>query len=102
MKARVASGKEQTLLRNARREGLLIMVVWGVALIWSVASAYFWGYRENRHPDLIAYILGMPDWVFWSVALPWCLCLAFTVWFCFGYMADDDLGQDPDEGSGHV
>ena len=40
--------------------------------------------------------------VFWGVAFPWAICLLFSVWFCFAYMADDDLGQDPEEGGGHA
>ena len=92
-------GKEQRLLRNARREGLLIMAVWFLCLIWSVGSGYLLGYHRN--PDDIGLILGMPDWVFWSVVLPWGLVLLFSVWFCFFFMADDDLGRDPEEG-GHA
>jgi hypothetical protein len=91
-------GKEQQLLRHARREGLLIMAVWAACLVWSVGSAYLLGYHRNA--DDIRLILGMPDWVFWSVVLPWGLVLLFSVWFCFAYMADDDLGRDPDEGPG--
>jgi len=34
--------------------------------------------------------------------LPWGLCLVFSVWFCFGFMADDDLGKDPEEGEEHA
>jgi hypothetical protein len=98
MKPPADSGKEQKLLRNARRESLLILAVWLIALVWSVAAGYLLGYQ--RDPRSIELILGMPDWVFWSVVLPWGICLAFTVWFCFAYMADDDLGQDPDEGDG--
>lgn len=75
------------------------MVVWATALIWSVGSGYVLGY--HRRPEKIGLILGIPDWVFWSVVLPWGVCLAFSVWFCFSYMADDDLGHDPDEGAGH-
>ena len=93
------SGKEQRLLRNARREGLLIMAVWAATLVWSVGSGYILGY--TRQPQDIALILGIPDWVFWSVVLPWGLCLAFSVWFCFAFMADDDLGQDPEEEPRH-
>ncbi len=93
------SEKEQQLLRHARREGLLIMAVWGACLIWSMVVGYFWGYR--RPAEDMSLILGMPDWVFWSVVLPWGLCLAFSVWFCFVYMADDDLGQDPVEDARH-
>jgi hypothetical protein len=92
-------GKEQKLLRNARREGLLIMLVWLATLVWSVGAGYYLGY--NLKPEEIRLILGMPAWVFWSVVLPWIVCLVFSVWFCFFYMADDDLGQDPDEGEGH-
>jgi hypothetical protein len=43
-------------------------------------------------------ILGIPDWICWSVILPWVVCLLFSIWFCFRYMADDDLGHDPGEG----
>ncbi len=89
------AGKEQRLLRNARREGLVIMTVWAVALVWSVVVGYLLGYR--RPPDEMALILGMPAWVFWSVVFPWGLSLVFSAWFCFAFMADDDLGHDPEE-----
>jgi Protein of unknown function (DUF997) len=91
--------KEQQLLRHARREALLIMAVWAVALVWSMAAGYFGGYLRSAAD--MSLILGMPDWVFWSVVLPWSLCLMFSIWFCFAYMADDDLGQDQDEDAGH-
>ncbi|HEV2947663.1 MAG TPA: DUF997 family protein [Gemmataceae bacterium] len=84
--------KEQQLLQHARREGLLIMAVWAACLIWSMTVGYFMGYRRSAAD--ISLILGIPDWIFWSVVLPWALCLAFSVWFCFAFMADDDLGQD--------
>jgi hypothetical protein len=94
------SGKEQQLLRHARREALLIMAIWAVALLWSVGSGYVLGYQ--RQPAEIGLILGIPDWVLWSVVLPWGICLALSVWFCFAYMADDDLGHDPEEDGGSV
>jgi hypothetical protein len=92
-------GKEQQLLRHARRESLLIMTVWALALVWSTTAGWLLGYR--RPADEMGLVLGMPDWVFWVVVLPWGLALLFSVWFCFAFMADDDLGQDPDEGDGH-
>lgn len=90
-------GKEQQLLRHARREGLLIMAVWAVALTWSVGVSCLLGYDPNRE---IGLILGMPDWVFWAIVLPWGLILLFSAWFCFVFMADDDLGRDPEERDG--
>src|SRR5436305_13491236 len=86
------AGKEQRLLRHARREGLVIMAVWALCLAWSVGSASVLGY--GRDPADITLILGMPDWVFWSVVLPWGLCLVFSIWLCFFFMADHDLGHD--------
>ena len=93
-------GKEQELLRHARREAVLIMAVWAAALLWSVVCGYVLGY--HRRPEEIDLVVGIPDWVFWGVVLPWGSCLAFSVWFCFAYMADDDLGQDPEEGEGRA
>jgi hypothetical protein len=91
--------QEQQLLRHARREGLLIMIVWAICLAWSVGVGYLLGYR--RPAADIHLILGIPDWVFWSVVLPWLLCFLFSIWFCFRFMADDDLGKDTDEGNVH-
>ena len=68
-------------------------------LLWSVGSGYWLGYC--RDPSELQLFLGMPDWVFWSVALPWLLGLVFSTWFCFRYMADDDLGIDRDEEAPH-
>jgi hypothetical protein len=84
--------KEQRLLRNARREGLLVLAVWVATIVWTMLAAYLLAY--DRDTSQMRLILGMPDWVFWSVVLPWILCLAFSAWFCFRFMADDDLGQD--------
>jgi hypothetical protein len=92
--------REQRLLRNARREGLVIMAVWAAALLWSVGSGVLLGYR--RSAQKMQLIFGMPDWVFWSVVLPWALCFLFSIWFCFAFMADDDLGQDPEERPPHA
>jgi hypothetical protein len=94
-------GKEQRLLRNARRESVLILAAWAVCLVWSVGVSTLFGYAANRDPADIALILGFPDWVFWGVVVPWGVGLIFATWFCFGFMADDDLGKDMAEGPGH-
>jgi hypothetical protein len=95
----MAADKEQRLLRNARREGLLILGVWLAALVWCVSVGYFAGSPPSSGE--LSLVLGMPAWVFWGVALPWGICLVFSVWFCFAYIADDDLGRDPEPGDGH-
>ena len=91
--------REQQLLRHARREGLVIMAVWAASLAWSAGYAALFGYRQP--PGSVRIVWGFPSWVLWSVVVPWGLCLIFTVWFCFFFMADDDLGEDRDEGAPH-
>lgn len=76
------------------------MAAWALALVWSVGAGYVLGYQ--RDADSIRLILGMPDWVFWSVAVPWVVCFLFSTWFCFFFMADDDLGRDRAGEDGHV
>ena len=93
-------GREQRLLRNARRESVIILSAWAVALVWSVGGSYAFGY--GRDPGTITTVGGVPDWVFGCVVVPWGLGVLFAVWFCFGYMADDDLGRDRDEDEPHV
>jgi hypothetical protein len=89
---------EQKLLKNARREGIVIMTAWAIVLCWTVGGSYLLGYDSTRPTNLI---LGMPDWIFYCIVLPWGCCLLLSFWFCFFYMADDDLGQDRDGGGGH-
>src|SRR5262249_340613 len=93
------AGKEQQLLRHARREGLLIMAVWAGTPAWGVGPGFVLGYFPP--PGASGLIFGIPPWGFWGAVRPRGLCPGFSVWFCFAYMADDDLGQDPEEGS-HV
>jgi hypothetical protein len=76
------------------------MAVWAIALLWSVIGSYLTGYHRDAAD--VALIWGIPDWAFWNVFVPWGLCLLFSVWFCFFYMADDDLGEDRNEGPGHA
>lgn len=53
----------------------------------------------NRKPDSVTYPfdLGIPDWVFWGIVLPWCLCVIATVIFCNFIYAEDDLGASEEE-----
>jgi hypothetical protein len=38
-------------------------------------------------------IMGIPTWLFWGIFMPWLAADAFTIWFCFFYMKDDELGE---------
>ena len=79
---------------HSRKEAIIIFCVWAVALVWAVPYCYFYGYASLASPESLQTVWGIPNWVFWGVAFPWLLADLFTVWFCFFYMADDDLGEE--------
>ena len=89
--------RDDPVLRNARREGLIIIAAWAAATLYCCTYYYLFGTirpgrpldRADVHPSL-----GMPSWFVWGVLLPWGLCGAFTAWFAGFVMADDDLGAD--------
>jgi len=52
----------------------------------------------DRAPESLSTPLGLgiPDWVFYGLIVPWLVCIAITFWFCLFYFADDDLGEHAD------
>ena len=78
------------LVVHARRETLVILVVFAICLVWSVSWCHLAGYPEPAGGQ-IAKIFGIPAWVFWGVVVPWLAADGFAVWFCFFFMADDPL-----------
>lgn len=75
---------------HARREAIVILFLWVLCLIWTISVYSFWGH--NRAADDVELWLGIPDWVFLSVVAPWLVIDLISVWFCFSFMRDDDLG----------
>lgn len=88
--------RDYATFRHARREAILIFLAWAVALVWAVPYCYFAGFTtspETLDPETMPLILGIPSWVFWGIGLPWLAADVFTIWLCFFYMEDDDLGE---------
>jgi len=112
------------LLKNASREARLILFFWLVSGVVTIAVCYFFGYLSHEPdinstgPDLVHLLgpftefdrrpdtfstplgLGIPDWIFYGVAVPWIACIVLTFWFCLRYFTEDDLGIDHDPDSG--
>lgn len=97
-------------LKYALREALFVMAVWLATLAYTVACCYLFGYskhpplhffgmtldltRFDRQPQTVRFLFGVPDWVLWGVGVPWLVSLVLTVWFCFRFMKDEELGED--------
>lgn len=76
---------------HARKEAALILGVWFVAFLWTVPFSYFNGFNSQVPIEDIQFIVGIPTWVFWGIAVPWICCNLVTIWFCFRYFSEDDL-----------
>ncbi len=90
------------LLSSSRREALIVFAIWLGAAIYTVTVCYYMGY--GRTSDDLHFVLGIPDWVFWGIVIPWMGCLILNGWFSFWYMTDGDLEQEghhdtPESGS---
>lgn len=86
-----------TVLKNSRREGLIIAAAWAAATVYCCTYCYIFGYRTDSHPfglDDIKPIYGVPSWFVWGILFPWGLCALFTLWFVAFFMTDDELGED--------
>ena len=101
---------------QARREAGLVLTLWACCFLYTVPFCYLTGYLTHasptpsfgpsvdqlsssldgwdRNPDSLTTPLGLgiPDWVFYGVALPWVGCIIITFWFCLFYFREDDLG----------
>ena len=85
---------------HARREAIVIFLVWFIAMLWAVPYCYFTGYGVED-PANIPTLFGVPSWIVWGFGLPWLVADLFTTWFCFSFMKDGDLGTAGDEDESH-
>jgi hypothetical protein len=87
-----SSAQYDPVYLHARREALIILAAWATCLVWSVTACITLGY--GKAADDVAFILGVPDWVFWGVGVPWVSAGLFSIVFSLFFMAEDDLGED--------
>jgi hypothetical protein len=82
------------LFRNSAREAKTALLLFGLAFAWTTGVAAFMGYGRSE----LRFVLGVPDWIFWGVFLPWGVFLAASLVFGLRFMKDDDLGPERREG----
>ena len=83
------SGKVKTL---GKLVTLVPDVVW--LYLWSQTPVFFESGPDTFDEKEFSTVWGIPSWLFWGIAVPWLLADVFTLWFCFFYMKDGDLGED--------
>ena len=93
----MTDNREDPAVASARREALVVLVLFLVAMFYTVLYCFFSGY--HRDPETLRFIFGFPDWVFWGIVCPWGVCLLISYWFGHTYMRDADLGPSVEEDS---
>ena len=84
-----APASEDPLLRSARREAIVSLMLAALALAYTIGYAALFGY--GRTGESLTFVLGIPDWVFWGIVIPWLACLGVSWWFSFWFVEDDIL-----------
>jgi len=86
---------EDPVLSSARREAVLVFVIWLVACLYSVGVCYRFGY--GRDVSTLTYVFGFPDWVFWGIVVPWTACTVLCFILSYFVIRDEDLGEEQAE-----
>jgi hypothetical protein len=93
----VPHDETDTVVRNSRREAIIIGLMWLASTLYCCFYSWWFGYGSSDHPLTrkdVNPTLGIPSWAFWGYIVPWAVCALFTIWFAGFYMVDDDLGRD--------
>jgi hypothetical protein len=77
---------------NSLRETFLILLTWIVFAIWVLSYSLSYGY--NLHPDTFSTVLGIPEWIFWGIGLPWIFAMLITIGFAVFIVKDDQLEEN--------
>lgn len=78
--------------RQSRKEFRFQLITWAVFAAWTLAYNSFRSGDDGE--EGVSTILGMPEWAFYGIALPWSLALGVTIWFALFFMKDTPLGEE--------
>jgi hypothetical protein len=82
---------DDPLYRSSLREALLILGIWGAAMLWVISYCSMYAYVRVRETDELPIVLGMPAWVVWGVFVPWIVADVLTIIICLWVIKDHDL-----------
>ena len=112
---------EDPIYRNCLREAKFILGLWTCCFLYTVIYCYLNGYLVheplpsstgpgvtsllgpleslNRKPDSVTFPLGLgiPDWVFYGIVIPWGVCVVASFWYGLYLLAEDDLSDGAEE-----
>jgi len=90
--AAMHSSRPDPLVASSKREALFAAALWLAATVYSVGYCAWFGY--DLASDELKFVLGIPDWVFWGIVVPWTACTVVSIWFAMCIMRDEPLGAE--------
>lgn len=86
-------------IRTALRESLLILATWAFFAVWVCGGAAWLLLNQPSEPTPAepAIVLGLPRWVFWTVALPWLLATVVTLAISRWVISDEPNAERNDD-----
>ena len=86
-------GTEDPLVRSARREAVLSLLVWLASLVYTVGYCALYAYDADRP---LTFVWGVPDWVAYGIVAPWATAIVVSSLFAWFVMRDEPLGVEED------
>ena len=82
-------------LKQSRRELVTILCTWAAFCVWVIGYCSLYAYPGPEAE--LSTSFGMPSWVFWGIAVPWCCATLFTIYFGFGIFRDQPLDDEEED-----
>ncbi|MDF1816294.1 MAG: hypothetical protein P1V20_29110 [Verrucomicrobiales bacterium] len=85
--------------RQSLRELKCIVSAWAVFALWNVSAGALLAYKLPDPGEPLATVIGIPQWAFFTVLLPWIAGNIFIIWFAVRFMKDTDTvsGEERDD-----
>ena len=102
---------EDPIVRSSRREAIVALLLFSVALVYTITYCARYGYPgsspslaggefsgvaaadETAAEPPLTFVLGFPSWVFWGIVVPWGVCTVIACWLSFAFIQDEPLEE---------
>lgn len=84
--------QQDPVVNSSFREAIVVVSIWLIAMTWTITVCYRMGY--NRPVEELKFVYGFPDWIFWGIVAPWCVCTVISCLFSALLFRDGHLGED--------
>jgi len=91
---------EDPVVTSSRREAAVALVLWAVAMAYTVGYSYAFGY--GRAAEDVRLIFGIPDWVLWGIFAPWIFWTIVSSLFAKFFMRDARIEEEAADPAGQA